>query len=148
MKVILTHEVTNLGTPGDVCDVKPGYARNFLIPRGLATPWTKGGQKQVDDIARGREIRAVATLEEAKSIKGNLESKQIRIKAHAGAGGRLFGAVSSADIADAVKAQGLGSIDRRKIEIGNPIKAVGPAQVTVRLHPEVKATLKLDVQAG
>src|SRR6478609_1335875 len=103
MKVILTHEVTNLGTAGDVVDVKDGYARNFLFRRGLATAWTKGGQKQVDAIAKGREVREVKSLEEAKSIKGNLESKAVTVTAHAGTGGRLFGAVSTADIADAVK---------------------------------------------
>ena len=77
MKVILTHEVTGLGTAGDVVDVKDGYARNFLFRRGLATAWTKGGQKQVDAIAKGREVRAVKSLEEAQSMKGTLESKAI-----------------------------------------------------------------------
>ena len=93
MKVILTHEVSSLGTAGDVVDVKDGYARNFLFRRGLATAWTKGGQKQVDSINRGREVRAINSLEEAKSIKGNLENKAVKVSAHAGASGRLFGAV-------------------------------------------------------
>ncbi len=106
MKVILTHEVTTLGTAGDVVDVKDGYARNFLFRRGLATAWTKGGQKQVDAINKGREVRAVKTLEEAQSIKGNLEAKTVKVEAHAGQSGRLFGAVSTADIAAAVKAAG------------------------------------------
>src|SRR6478736_5453130 len=88
MKVILTHEVTGLGTAGDVVDVKDGYARNFLFRRGLATAWTKGGQKQVDAIAKGREVREVKSLEEAKSIKGNLESKAVTVTAHAGTGDR------------------------------------------------------------
>ena len=79
MKVILTHEVTSLGTAGDVVDVKDGYARNFLFRRGLATAWTKGGQKQVDAINKGREVRAVKSLEEAKSIKGNLETKAVKV---------------------------------------------------------------------
>ena len=103
MKVILTHEVTGLGAAGDVIDVKDGYARNFLFRRSLATAWTKGGQKQVDAIAKGREVRAVKSLEEAQSIKGNLESKAITVAAHAGKEGRLFGAVSTADIAAAVQ---------------------------------------------
>src|SRR6478735_11783028 len=84
MKVILTHEVTGLGTAGDVVDVKDGYARNFLFRRGLATAWTKGGQKQVDAIAKGRQVREVKSLEEAQSIKGNLESKAVTVTAHAG----------------------------------------------------------------
>ena len=85
MKVILTHEVTGLGTAGDVVDVKDGYARNFLFRRGLATAWTKGGQKQVEALAKGRETRAVKSLEEAQSIKGNLESQAVTVTAHAGA---------------------------------------------------------------
>jgi large subunit ribosomal protein L9 len=148
MKVILTHEVSNLGTAGDVVDVKPGYARNFLFRRGLATAWTKGGQKQVEAIAKGREVRAVKSLEEAKSIKGNLESKAVTVVANAGGSGRLFGAVSTSDIADAVKAAGGPTLDRRKIEVTHPIKSVGSHQALVRLHPEVQATLTLDVVAG
>ena len=148
MKVILTHDVSNLGTAGDVVDVKDGYARNFLFRRGLATAWTKGGQKQVDAISKGREVRAVKTLEEAKSIKGNLENKAVTVEAHAGQSGRLFGAVSTADVAAAVKASGGPELDRRKIEIKNPIKVVGTHEALVRLHPEVQATLKLEVVAG
>jgi large subunit ribosomal protein L9 len=148
MKVILTHEVSNLGTAGDVVDVKPGYARNFLFRRGLATAWTKGGQKQVEAIAKGREVRAVNSLAEAQSIKGNLESKPVTVVAHAGGSGRLFGAVSTSDIAAAVKAAGGPTLDRRKIEVTQPIKSVGSHQALVRLHPEVQATLTLDVVAG
>ncbi|MCE1179108.1 MAG: 50S ribosomal protein L9 [Micrococcales bacterium] len=148
MKVILTHEVSALGAAGDVVDVKPGYARNFLFRRGLATAWTKGGQKQVDAIAKGRETRAVKSLEEAQSIKGNLESSVVRVKAHAGKDGRLFGAVSTAEVAAAVKEAGGPDLDRRKIEIPTPMKAVGSHTALVRLHPEVQATLNVDVQAG
>lgn len=148
MKVILTHEVSSLGTAGDVVDVKDGYARNFLFRRGLATAWTKGGQKQVDSINRGREVRAINSLEEAKSIKGNLENKAVKVSAHAGASGRLFGAVSTADIAAAVKAAGGPELDKRKIEITTPIKSVGSHEALIRLHPEVQATVTLDVVAG
>ena len=148
MKVILTHEVSHLGNPGDVVDVKDGYARNFLFRRGLATAWTKGGQKQVEAIAKGREVRAVKTLEEAKSIKGNLENKAVTVVAHAGQSGRLFGAVSTADVADAVKAPGGPELDRRKIEVANPIKTIGSHRVSVRLHPEVSATLDVEVTAS
>lgn len=148
MRVILTHEVSNLGTAGDVVDVKPGYARNFLFRRGLATAWTKGGQKQVDAIAAGRKAREIASLEEAQSLRGRLESGPITVPVHAGAAGRLFGAVSPADIAAAVVADGGPEVDRRAIEIATPIKAVGEHTATVRLHPEVQATLSLDVVAG
>ncbi len=148
MKVILTHEVTGLGTAGDVVDVKDGYARNFLFRRGLATAWTKGGQKQVDAIAKGREVRAVKSLEEARSIKGNLEATPVTLTANAGTSGRLFGAVSTADIAQAVKAAGGPELDRRKIEVPTPIKTTGTHQALVRLHPEVQATVALNVIAG
>ncbi|WP_457254480.1 50S ribosomal protein L9 [Pedococcus sp. P5_B7] len=148
MKVILTHEVSTLGTAGDVVDVKDGYARNFLFRRGLATAWTKGGQKQVDSINKGREVRAINSLEEAKSIKGNLENKAVKVAAHAGASGRLFGAVSTADIAAAVKAAGGPELDKRKIEITTPIKSVGSHEALIRLHPEVQAKVTLDVVAG
>lgn len=148
MKVILTHEVTGLGTAGDIVDVKPGYARNFLYRRGLAEQWTKGAQKQVEALAAGRAARAVKSLEEATSIKGNLESKKVTISAHAGESGRLFGAVTSREVAEAVKAGGGPELDRRTIEIPTPIKSVGSAEALVRLHPEVQAKVNLDVVAG
>ncbi len=148
MKVILTHEVSGLGAAGDVVDVKDGYARNFLFKRGLATAWTKGGQKQVDAIAKGRESRAVKSLEEAQSQKGNLEAKAVTVTAHAGTSGRLFGAVSTADIAAAVKDAGGPELDRRRIEVPTPIRNVGSHTALVRLHPEVQATVELEVVAG
>jgi large subunit ribosomal protein L9 len=148
MKVILTHEVSGLGAAGDVVDVKDGYARNFLFKRGLATAWTKGGQKQVDAIAKARATRDVKSLEEAQSIKGNLEANPVLVTAHAGSSGRLFGAVSTADIAAAVKDAGGPELDRRRIEVPNPIRTTGAHTALVRLHPEVQATVELDVVAG
>ena len=148
MKVILTHEVSSLGTAGDVVDVKDGYARNFLFRRGLATQWTKGAQKQVDSIAKGRETREIKSLEEAQSIKGNLESKPVTVPAHAGKEGRLFGAVSTADIAAAVKDAISATLDKRKIEVPTPIKSTGTHEALVRLHPEVQAKVTLNVVAG
>ena len=145
MKVILTHEVSDLGAAGDVVDVKDGYARNFLFRRGLATAWTKGGQKQVDAIAKGRETRAVKSLEEAKSFEGNLEAKAVTVSVKAGKEGRLFGAVSTADVAAAVKAAGGPELDKRKIEIPTPIKTTGSHKALVRLHPDVQATVALEV---
>jgi large subunit ribosomal protein L9 len=148
MKVILTHEVSGLGTAGDVVDVKDGYARNYLFKRGLATAWTKGGQKQVDAINAARESRAVKSLEDAKSIKGHLEATPVTVTAHAGSSGRLFGALSTADIAAAVKDAGGPELDRRRIEVPTPIRQTGPHTALVRLHPEVQATVALDVVAG
>ena len=148
MKVILTHEVTGLGTAGDVVDVKDGYARNFLLRRGLATGWTKGVEKQVAAIQKGREVREIQSLDEAKGMRGQLEAKPVKVVAKAGKSGRLFGAVTQGDVADAVKAAGGPQLDRRKIELTSAIKSTGSFEALVRLHPEVQATIKLDVVAA
>jgi large subunit ribosomal protein L9 len=145
MKLILTHEVTGLGAPGDVVEVKDGYGRNYLLPRGLATPWTKGGQKQVDSIRRARQAREIATLEDAQQVKSTLESKPVKLTVNAGASGRLFGAVTPSDVATAVKETTGSDVDKRKVEIGQPIKNVGTYQVQVRLHPDVQAVIDLEV---
>ena len=148
MKLILTQEVTGLGAPGDVVEVKDGYARNFLMPRSLGTAWTKGGQKQVDAIRKARATREIATIEQAQSVKASLEGRTVTLSAHAGKGGRLFGAVTTSDVAAAVLTAGGPELDRRKIELGQPIKTIGRHEVSVRLHPEVAATLTLEVVAG
>jgi large subunit ribosomal protein L9 len=145
MKLILTHEVTGLGAPGDVVEVKDGYGRNFLLPRGLATAWTKGGQKQVDSIRRARQTREIANLEDAQQLKNKLESKPVTLQVKAGANGRLFGAVTTTDVATAVKEATGSDIDKRKVEIGQPIKNVGSFQVQARLHPDVQAVIDLEV---
>ncbi len=145
MKVILTNEVTGLGEPGDVVDVKAGYGRNFLIPRGLAMRWTRGAEKQIELIRRARAARDIRGLDDAKAAVGTLKALTVQIRVRAGAQGRLFGSVSASDIADAVRAAGGPELDRRRIEIANPIRTVGRHQVTVRLHPEVTATLDVDV---
>ena len=148
MKLILTQEVTGLGTPGDVVEVKDGYGRNFLMPRGLAVAWTKGGEKQVSAIRKARRTREIASLEEAQQVRAELEAKPVRLTARAGSNGRLFGAVTPGDVADAVAAVGGPKVDRRKVELGRPIKSLGDYTVHVRLHPEVQATVKLQVVAG
>ncbi|WP_017570273.1 50S ribosomal protein L9 [Nocardiopsis halotolerans] len=145
MKLILTHEVNGLGAPGDVVEVKNGYGRNYLLPRGFAIRWTRGGQKQIDLIQRARSARDIRTLDEAQQVAGRVNALTVRLKQRAGEGGRLFGSVTPADVADAVKATGGPELDKRRIEIKNPIKSVGSHKVQVRLHPEVSATIKLDV---
>jgi len=147
-KLILTHEVTGLGEPGDVVEVKDGYARNFLIPRRLATPWTKGAESQVSAIRKARKAREIATLDEAKAVADSLAAKSVVVTAHAGESGRLFGAVTTGDIADAVVAAAGPQVDKRKIEIGQPIKSTGDYTVSVRLHPEVSAKINVKVVAG
>jgi large subunit ribosomal protein L9 len=145
MKLILTQEVTGLGGPGDVVDVASGYGRNYLVPRGLAMRWTRGAEKQVDLIKRARSARDIRGLDDAKQAAGRLGSLKVRLATKAGNTGRLFGSVSPSDIADAVRAAGGPELDRRRIEVPSPIKTVGAHQVRVRLHPEVTATLEIEI---
>ncbi|WP_028647897.1 50S ribosomal protein L9 [Nocardiopsis sp. CNT312] len=145
MKLILTHEVNGLGAPGDVVEVKNGYGRNYLLPRGFAIRWTRGGQKQIDLIQRARKSRDIRSLDEARQVAGQIGALTVRMKQRAGEGGRLFGSVTPADIADAVKVSGGPELDKRRIEIKSPIKSVGAYKVQVRLHPEVSAQIKLDI---
>ena len=145
MKLILTQEVSGLGAPGDVVDVAGGYGRNYLVPRGLAMRWSRGAEKQIESIKRARSAREIRSVEDAKAAAERLAGLRVRIQTRAGSGGRLFGSISTADIAAAVKNAGGPDLDRRKIEVGNPIKTIGAHQVAVRLHPEVSATVEVEV---
>ncbi|MBX3087214.1 MAG: 50S ribosomal protein L9 [Cryobacterium sp.] len=147
-KLILTHEVTGLGAPGDVVDVRDGYARNYLVPQGWAVHWTRGGAKQVEQIKSARAAREHATFEEAQDLKAKLQAAPVTLTVKAGTSGRLFGSVKTSDVADAVAAAGIGILDKRKIEIVSPIKALGEHEATVRLRDELVATIKLKVVAG
>ena len=148
MKLILTQEVTGLGAPGDVVEVKDGYGRNYLVPRGYAVAWTKGGEKQVAAIRNARAAREIRSLEEAQHVRAALESATVTVPAKAGANGRLFGAVTTADVAEAVAKVGGPKVDRRKVELSQPIKSLGEYTVLVRLHPEVQAKVPVSVVAG
>jgi large subunit ribosomal protein L9 len=148
MKLILTQEVTGLGAPGDVVDVAGGYGRNYLVPRGLAMRWTRGAEKQIDLIKRARSVREIRGLDDARDAASRLGSMTVRLETKAGGGGRLFGSISPADIAAAVLAAGGPELDKRLIEIKNPIKTVGAHQVAIRLHPEVRATVDIEVAAS
>jgi large subunit ribosomal protein L9 len=147
-KLILTHEVTGLGAPGDVVDVKNGFARNYLIPQGFAVAWTRGGEKQIESIKAARSAREHATLEEAQDLKARLQATSVTLAVKAGEGGRLFGSVKTSDIADAVSASGLGTVDKRKIEITSPIKVTGQHEATVRLRDDLVATITVKVVAA
>lgn len=147
-KLILTHEVSGLGSAGDVVDVKNGYARNYLIPQGFAVAWSKGGEKQVESIRAARAARELATIEEAQDLKMKLENATIQLSVKAGKDGRLFGSVRPADVADAVQAQGVGSLDKRKVEVPATIKTVGDHEATVRLREDIVATISLKVVAA
>jgi len=147
-KLILTNEVAGLGSAGDVVEVKSGYARNYLIPQGFAVAWTRGGEKQVASIRAARDARAIHDHEEAVALKNALETNKVRLAVKAGAEGRLFGAVKTVDVAEAVKAAGLGELDKRKIHITSPIKSVGEHEATIRLRDDLTAVITLQVVAA
>jgi large subunit ribosomal protein L9 len=145
MKLILTQEVTGLGAPGDVVEVKDGYGRNYLVPRGLALRWTKGGEKTVESIKTARSSRAVRDHDHAAQIKAKLEASAVSVKVRSGAGGRLFGAVTVGEIAGALSDASGEQVDKRTIVVTNPIKSLGAHEVSVKLHDEVSATVALNV---
>ena len=148
MKLILTQDVSGLGAPGDVVEVKDGYGRNYLLPRGFAINWTRGGEKQVTQIKRARKVREVRDMSHANEIKQALEAKTITLTARAGDGGRLFGSITTADVADAVKAAGGPVLDKRKVSLAAPIKTVGKHSASVEIHPDVTATVTVEVVAS
>jgi large subunit ribosomal protein L9 len=149
MKLILTQQVSGLGGPGDVVEVKDGYGRNFLVPRGLAIAWSRGGEKQVAQIRRGRDVREIHDRDQAQALAAELAALTVTLASRAGSGGRLFGSVTAADVVDAVKAAGGPSLDKRRVELpAAHIKTVGTHSVSVRLHPEVAAPLTIEVTAA
>jgi len=161
MKLILTADVDNLGTPGDTVEVRAGYGRNFLLPRGLAIVATRGAEKQVDGIRRSKEARRVRGLEHANELKQAIEglaAVSITVKtvspgrsadsAPTGEPTRLFGSVTQSDVAVALKAAGGPIVDKRSIELPKThIKSTGKHNIVVRLHPDVSAKFDLTVAA-
>jgi large subunit ribosomal protein L9 len=148
MKLILTQEVGGLGGPGDVVEVKDGYGRNYLVPRGLAIKWTRGAESQVAQIRRGREVRDIRDLGQAQEVAAQLAALDVKLPARAGSGGRLFGSVTAADVVEAVKDAGGPGLDKRRVELpAAHIKSVGTHTVSVRLHPEVAAAVTVEVVA-
>jgi large subunit ribosomal protein L9 len=148
MKLILTQDVTGLGAPGDVVEVAPGYGRNYLVPQGLAIQATRGAEKQIATIRRAREVREVRDLGHAKEIQSQLSGLSVQLPARSGEGGRLFGSVTSADVVAAVQQAGGPKLDRRLVTLPSPIKSLGSHTVTVKVHPELEATLRLEVVAA
>ena len=145
MKLILTQEVDGLGSAGDVVDVKDGYGRNYLVPRGFAVRWTRGGEKTVESIKTARNARAVRDEAHATEIKSALEGTAVNVKVRAGEQGRLFGAVTATEIAEAIAEQTGQPVDRRTIVVANPIKSLGSHEVSVKLHDDVAATVSVTV---
>jgi large subunit ribosomal protein L9 len=148
MKLILTQDVANLGAPGDIVEVKDGYGRNYLVPNGFAIRATRGAEKQVATIRRAREVREVRDLGTAKQIQAQLAGLEVRLPARSGGGGRLFGSITTNDVVAAVAAAGGPTLDRRTISLPAPIKALGNHTATVKVHPEVEATLTIQVVAA
>ncbi|HVE95429.1 MAG TPA: 50S ribosomal protein L9 [Pseudonocardiaceae bacterium] len=147
MKIILTADVPNLGAPGDLIQVKDGYARNYLLPRSLAIVATSGAEKQVATIRRARQARQIRDLGHAREVAGMLSglgTVSVTAKA-ARSGGKLFGSVTVADVVDAVRSAGGPTLDKRAVDLGGPIKSAGDYQATVRLHPEVSVTVPVKV---
>ncbi|ORB31134.1 50S ribosomal protein L9 [Mycolicibacterium parafortuitum] len=151
MKLILTAEVEHLGVAGDAVEVKDGYGRNYLLPRGLAIVATRGAQKQAEDIRRAQELKGVKSLEHANELKQAieaLENVELSVKT-AGDSGKLFGSVTAADVVAAIKKAGGPNLDKRTVDLPKAhIKTTGDHSVTVRLHPDVNASLTLSVVAS
>jgi large subunit ribosomal protein L9 len=144
MKIVLRADVEHVGQKGDIVDVADGYARNFLVPRGLALRATAGVEKQADAMRRSRDARDRHAREAAQAIAEQL-APTIRVEARAGEGGRLFGSITASDIAAAVKAQLGVDVDRRDISLDEPLKELGVSELVVKLHREVSATLRVEV---
>lgn len=148
MKVILRSDVGELGKRGDVLDVADGYARNYLVPKGLAMKATPGAASQAAGMRRARDLRDAQDRSAAEEVAKKLVPKVIAITARAGSEGRLFGSVTSADIVAAVEAQAGVALDRRKLQLDEAIKSVGTHSVPVKLHTDVEFPITLEVSAG
>lgn len=146
VEVILREDVKHLGRAGALVKVKPGYARNFLLPRGLAYEATEGNKKRIVAEQKARSTRLAAERGEAESLAGRLNVVSFTVKAKAGEGDRLFGSVTTQDIADRLAELGF-TIDKRKVDLEHPIKQLGTHAVPIRLHPDVKAEIKVTVEA-
>lgn len=150
MKLILTADVDNLGAPGDTVEVKDGYGRNYLLPRGLAIVASRGAQKQVEGIRRSQEARRVRDLDHANELKQAIEGlDSVSLSVKTAGTGKLFGSVTQADVATAIKTAGGPVLDKRSIELPKShIKATGKHIIAVHLHPDVTAKFNLQVDAA
>lgn len=145
MKVILLQDVKKMGNKGDVLEVAEGYARNYLFPRKLAVEATRGQMKNLEVKKAGEQRKKAKILEDAKKLAARVEDLTVTISTKVGEGGRLFGSITGKDIADAIKVTHGIEIDRKKIDLENPIKSLGSFSVSVKLHPEVLATFAVQV---
>lgn len=148
MKLILTREVTGLGSAGDVVTVKDGFARNFLLPRGNAIAWSLGGEKQIEGIRRARASREVRDIDHAREIKASLEAATVTVAVKVGSAGRLFGSVTDKDVAAAIKAATGLDIDRHNLKLAGHIKKTGTHSVKVSLAHQIVADVSITVVAA
>jgi large subunit ribosomal protein L9 len=145
VKIVLRADVDNLGKKGDVLDVADGYARNYLVPKGVAIVASKGAIAQAAAMRRSRDIKDARDRESAEGVARQLVSTLIRIPAKAGGEGRLFGSVTAVDVADAVRAQAGVELDRRRLQLHEPIKSLGTHEVPVKLHTDVEFRITVEV---
>lgn len=146
MKIILIKDVEGLGVEGDLVDAKIGYARNYLIPKGVAIEATPGNLRKWESQQAERAERQEKEEKEALELKEKIEKEAITLEGKSGEGGRLFGSITSTDIAEALKAQHNIDIDRRRIELKDNIKTLGTTEVSIRVYPEIVATLRVNVK--
>lgn len=146
MKVILQRSVDKLGHPGDVVEVADGYARNYLLPRGLAVKATKGGVKHVESLRRAHTVRVNRAKAEAEQVAVRLAATPIRVRARVGEEGKLFGSVTAADVAEAIHDQTGVRVDRHDVHLEEPIRSIGTHEVRVHLFPEVDPILTVQVE--
>ncbi|MDQ1466270.1 MAG: large subunit ribosomal protein [Actinomycetota bacterium] len=147
MKIVLRDDVEKLGQKGDVVDVADGYARNYLVPRGLAIKAESGVVRQAEAMRRNRSARELRDREAAETLAARLTGRTLSVPARAGEGGKLFGSITAADIVAAVQSQFGVELDRRRLGLDEPLKELGPVELPIRLHPDVVATLAVDVVA-
>ncbi len=148
MKVVMRTDLESVGKKGDIIDVADGYARNYLVPKGLAFPATPGIEAQATSMRRGRDLRDASDRSAAQTVATALVPRTITITARAGAEGKLFGSVTTTEVAEAVTAQTGIDIDKRKMHIDEPIKSVGTHHVTAKLHAEVEFAITVEIVAS
>ncbi len=148
MKLILTAPVEHLGIAGEVVEVKDGYGRNYLLPRGFAIKWTRGAEKQIEGIKRARDAREIRGIDHAKEVREQLEALEVALPARAGSAGKLFGGVTSSDVVAAIRAANGPAVDKRAVVIEKPIRTVGAHTVGIKLHDAVTAHIKVNVTAA
>jgi large subunit ribosomal protein L9 len=148
MKVVLRADVDDVGKRGDIVEVRDGYARNYLVPRGLAMRATPGAEQQAASMRRARDVRDAQDRAAAEEIASRLVPKVITVTARAGTEGRLFGSVTSSDVTEAVAAQTGIELDRKRVLLAEPIKTLGTHLVPAKLHSEVEFPITVEVVAG